>query len=199
MTSQDQSAAGKENGTQLVKTVNPSRPDWNFYLPADDAEVMKKLAEPPVFSQGCVKACTSILTLIPRTLVDVRTGVGSLRFNVDGYRTINVYVISDPLFSTAQSGFTLELSFAIAPGTGFGNVSSDFYNFESYFNPGTLTQRTLHCATSDLLTTGGLPWLGGVDLVHILRAPVMGPYVRATAYNEDGMAHNVEVQAYLST
>jgi hypothetical protein len=33
--------------------------------------------------------------------------------NVDGYRIINAYVISDALNSTNQRGFTLELSFAL--------------------------------------------------------------------------------------
>ena len=198
MANQDQSTAGKGNGAQLVKTINPRYPDMDFYLPADDAEVMKKLAEPPVFAQGCAKACTNVLTMIPRTLVNPSNGIGSGRYNIDGYRMINAYVISDPLFSTSQRGFRLELSFAIASGGG-GKETTAVYNFDSYFNPVPYDQPLLHCGTSDRLTTGGLPWIGGVDLVHILRAPVMGPYVSAVVINQDTEAHNVEVQAYLST
>ena len=130
--------------------------------------------------------------------MNVRSGIGSYKFNVDGYRTISAYVISDPLFSGTQRGFTLELVFSIAPGLGSQETSA-FFNFGSYFDPSKGIQGLLRCATSDLLTTGGLPYIGSVDQVHILRAPVMGPYVRAWATNEDGTAHNVEVQAYLST
>jgi hypothetical protein len=46
---------------------------------------------------------------------------------------------------------------------------------------------------------GGLPWYGGTDLTHILRVPVMGPYVRASVFNEDDTTRKVEVKAYLST
>ena len=187
-----------ETKMQWVKTINPRCPDQDFYVPADDADTMRKLAEAPILAQGCVKACTSIVTLIPRTLVDVHSGIGSQKFNVDGYRTINAYVISDPLFSSTQRGFTLELSFGLTPG-GYFNESYAFYNFETFFNPNASFQGTLICATSDLVTTGGVPWVGGNDLVHILRAPIMGPYVRASVSNGDSMAHNVEVQAYLST
>ncbi|HSS49437.1 MAG TPA: hypothetical protein VLX28_10855 [Thermoanaerobaculia bacterium] len=197
MTHSNQPTAGIK--TQLVKTVNPRYPDRDFYLPADDEEVMKKLAGPPAFAPDCAKACTNILTLIPRTLVDVGSGIGSFLFNIDGYRTINAYVISDALFSTTQRGFTLELSFAITAGIGSGTETGAFFNFESYFDPSKYVQGSVLCSTSDLLTTGGLPWIGGVDQVHLLRAPVMGPYVRASVFNEDGIAHNVEVQAYLST
>jgi hypothetical protein len=32
-----------------------------------------------------------------------------------------------------------------------------------------------------------------------LRVPVMGPYIRASAFNEDTTARNAEVNAYLTT
>ncbi|HEX4966234.1 MAG TPA: hypothetical protein VF173_35830 [Thermoanaerobaculia bacterium] len=153
MTYSNQPAAGIK--TQLVKTINPRYPDRDFYLPAIDEEAMKKLTEPPILAPGCVKACTNLLTLIPQTLVNARSGIGSLKFNVDGYRTINAYVISDPLFSGTQRGFTLELVFSIVPGLGSQETSA-FFNFGSYFDPSKDIQGLLRCATSDSLTTGGL-------------------------------------------
>jgi len=122
--------------------------------------------------------------------------------NIDGFRMINAYVISDRLSSTTQRGFTLELSFSLNPfvsGVGVVGESSFFFNFDSYFEPGTLSHRLAECQTSDLTTSGGLPRLGGVDLTHILRTPVMGPYVRASVFNQDSVARNVEVSAYLLT
>ena len=122
--------------------------------------------------------------------------------NIDGFRIINAYVISDPLNSSTQRGFTLELSFAVNPfvyGVGVIGETSYFFNFDGYFDPGQPNHGTIRGETSDLATTGGLPWIGGTDLTHILRAPVMGPYVRASVFNEDNTARQVEVKAYLST
>jgi hypothetical protein len=136
------------------------------------------------------------------TNVAGHTGVGYQMINIDGYRTINAYVISDRLNNTTQRGFTLELSFSLHPfvnGVGVIGETSFFFNVDAYFEPGTLSHRTARCETSDLTTVGGLPRIGGVDLAHIQRAPVMGPYVRASVFNEDGTARNVEVSAYLST
>jgi hypothetical protein len=54
-----------------------------------------------------------------------------------------------------------------------------------------------------LVSPGGgliqVPRIGGVDLTHILRVPVMGSYIRASAFNEDTTARSVEVTAYLTT
>lgn len=186
----------------LVKRVNLSRPDWDYFLLEPKKAKIEELLKPMVFGKACDKPCTKILSLLPKTNVAGRTGVGYQMINIDGYRTINAYVISDRLNSTTQRGFTLELSFSLNPfvyGVGVIGETSFFFNFDSYFEPGTLTHRTARCETSDLTTTGGLPWIGGVDLTHILRAPVMGPYVRASVFNEDGVARNVEVSAYLST
>jgi hypothetical protein len=122
--------------------------------------------------------------------------------NIDGYRTINAFVTSDALNSSIQRGFTLEISFALNPfvlNVGVVGETSFFFNFDSYFDPGSFNHRLITCETSDLTTIGGLPYIGGVDLTHILRVPVMGPYVRASVFNEDGIARNAEVRAYLST
>jgi hypothetical protein len=186
----------------LVKAVHPVRPDWEYYLPKEDKALIEKLAKRPVFPKLCERPCTTVMTLFPKDTVNGRTGKGYHMINVDGYRIINAYVISDALNSTLQRGFTLELSFSLNDfvyGVGVIGETSYFYNFESYFNPGTLSQRTLRCETNDLTTTGGLPWIGGTDLTHILRVPVMGPYVRASVFNEDVTARQVEVKAYLST
>jgi hypothetical protein len=186
----------------LIKAVYPSRPDWIYYLPKPDKVLVKKLAVMPVFPDVCERPCTKVLTLFPKTTVSGHTGRGYYVMNIDGYRIINAYVISDALNSTLQRGFTLAISFSLNPfveGTGVIGETSYFYNFENYFNPGTFSQRTLRCETNDLTTTGGLPWIGGTDLTHILRVPVMGPYVRASVFNEDSQARQVEVKAYLTT
>jgi len=191
-----------EGGQNLVKQVHFSRPDWNYFLLEPGKEIIDGLLKPPIFEKTCDKACTRVIGLLPKTNVAGHTGVGYQMINIDGYRTINAYVISDRLNSTTQRGFTLELSFSINPfvyGVGVIGETSFFFNFDGYFEPGTLSHRTARCETSDLTTVGGLPRIGGVDLTHILRSPVMGPYVRASVFNEDGTARSAEVSAYLST
>lgn len=186
---------------KLVKDVHFSRPDWNYFLLDPGKAIREELLFPPVFDQ-CERPCTKIMTLLPKTNIDGHTGVGYQMINIDGYRTINAYVISDRLTSTLQRGFTLELSFSLNPfvyGMGVVGETSSFFNFDSYFEPGTSSHRLARCETNDLTTTGGLPRIGGVDLTHILRAPVMGPYVRASVFNEDGAARSAQVSAYLST
>lgn len=189
-------------GHKLIKSSHSRRPDWNYYLIDPGKDVAKQLETAPLFAPTCVKACTQVMTLLPKTNVAGQTGVGYQMINIDGFRTINAYVISDALSSTLQRGFTLELSFSVNPfvlGVGVVGESSFFFNFDAYFEPGKIAHGTIRCETSDLTTTGGLPWIGGVDLAHILRVPVMGPYVRASVFNEDNKARNVQVLAYVST
>ena len=186
----------------FAKAVHPVRPDWEYYLPKEDKALIEELARRPVFPKLCERPCTTVITLFPKDTVNGHVGKGYHMINVDGYRIINAYVISDALSSTLERGFTLELSFSLndfVHGVGVIGETSLFYNFESYFNPGTLSQRTVRCETNDLTTTGYPPWIGGTDLTHILRVPVMGPYVRASVFNEDTTARQVEVKAYLST
>lgn len=186
----------------LIKVIHPTRPDWIYHLPKPDEKLIKELAKPPIFLPKCERPCTKVMTLFPKTSVPSHQGRGYQMINIDGYRIINAYVISDPLNSTTQRGFTLELSFSVNPfvyGVGVIGETPYFYNFECYFNPGTIRQGTMRCETNDLTTTGSLPWIGGTDLTHILRVPVMGPYVRASVFNEDTTAREVEVKAYLST
>ena len=191
-----------ESKQKLVKQVYPGRPDWDYYLLEPGRDAMDELIKLPVLDPTCDKACTTIISLLPRTNVPPHSGIGYQMINVDGYRMINAYVISDRLNSTTQRGFTLALSFSLNPfvaGVGVVGETSFFFNFDAYFEPGTLSHRTAQCDTSDLTTIGGLPWIGGVDLTHILRTPVMGPYISTSVFNEDGSARSVEVRAYLST
>ncbi|MCU7808224.1 MAG: hypothetical protein KZQ73_10215, partial [Candidatus Thiodiazotropha sp. (ex Semelilucina semeliformis)] len=156
----------------------------------------------PIFPKVCDRPCTKVVTLFPEDSVNGHSGKGYHMINIDGYRTINAYVISDALNSTTQRGFTLELSFSVNDfvyGVGVIGETSHFFNFDSYFNPGNASHKTIRIETNDLTTTGGLPWIGGTDLTHILRVPVLGPYVRASVFNEDDTARRVEVKAYLST
>lgn len=187
---------------QLVKSSHPTRPDWSYFLIEPERRVINQLTKAHIFAKTCERPCTKVITLLPKTNVASQTGVGYQMINIDGFRWINAYVISDRLTSTSQRGFTLELSFSLNPfvyGVGVVGESSYFFNFDSYFDPSTGSHKTIRCETNDLTSTGGLPRIGGVDLTHILRVPVMGPFVRASAFNEDGTARNVEVKAYLST
>lgn len=187
---------------RLVKSSHPTHPDWDYFLIEPERRVINRLTKAPVFAATCERPCTQVITLLPKTNVPGQSGIGYQMINVDGFRWISAYVISDRLTSSRQRGFTLELSFSLNPfvyGVGVVGESSFFFNFDSYFDPGAASHGTIRCETNDLTSTGGLPRIGGVDLTHILRVPVMGPYVRASAFNEDGAAHNVEVKAYMST
>lgn len=192
----------KKKKPKFVKADHPSRPDWNYYLPKEDKALIKKLSKKPLFPKICERPCTTIMTLFPQDTIQGHTGKGYHMINVDGYRVINAYVISDPLNITNQRGFTLELSFSLndfVSGVGVIGETSYFFNFENYFDPGSTSHKLQRCETNDLTTIGGLPWIGGTDLTHILRVPVMGPYVRASVFNEDGTSRKAEVKAYLST
>lgn len=187
---------------KMVKQTHPSRPNWNFSLLVPNKATIDSLLTPITLDKACSKACTKTITLLPETSIGGHSGVGYQMINIDGYRTINAYVISDSLNSSTQRGFTLELSFSLYPfveNVGVVGETSFFFNFDNYFETGTLTHRLAHCETSDLSTVGALPWIGGVDLTHILRAPVMGPYVRASVFNEDTTTRSAQVVAYLST
>lgn len=192
----------KKSEKGYIKAVHKARPDWEYYLPVVNKKLIAKLATKPIFPKTCERPCTKVITLFPEDTVNGHCGKGYHMINIDGYRIINAYVISDALNSTTQRGFTLELSFSLNDfvyGVGVIGETSHFFNFDSYFNPGNSSHRTLRCETNDLTTTGGLPWIGGTDLTHILRVPVMGPYVRASAFNEGNTPRKVEVKAYLST
>ncbi|HLW53497.1 MAG TPA: hypothetical protein VKW06_11695 [Candidatus Angelobacter sp.] len=186
----------------LVKARHSKRPGWDYYLFKDDQREMDRLLAPFPFPPPCVKACTQVMTLLPKTNIQGQSGVGYFMINIDGFRYINAYVISDALNSSLQRGFSLELSFSVNPfvlGVGVVGESSFFFNFDSYYDPSTYKHGTIYCQTNDLTSLGGLPQIGGVDLTHIQRVPVLGPYVRASVFNEDVRAQNAQVVAYLST
>jgi hypothetical protein len=63
--------------------------------------------------------------------------------NVDGFRHINAYVVSDRLNSTSQRGFSLEISFSLNPFVhGVGVVGET-----RYFSTSTTTTIPLSGAT----------------------------------------------------
>jgi hypothetical protein len=191
-----------ESEPKRVKAMHRSRPDWDYFLIEPKKSALAELEKAPVFDPACTPACTKVITLLPKSKIAGHTGIGYQMINVDGYRAINAYVVSDPLNSSTQRGFSLELSFSLnpfVPGVGVVGETSFFFNCESYFEPGTLNHRLTQSSTSDVTTTGGLPWIGGIDLAHIMRVPVLGPYVRASVFNEDGVTRSAEVRAYLST
>ena len=196
-------AQGKRLPAPRFEVVqHPRQPTRQFMLPVYEKSTAVRLAKPSIFPRTCSRPCTKVMTLLPKTTVQPGWGVGYYMINIDGYRTISAYVIGDAVNSTADRGFTLELSFSLDDfvyGMGVVGETSHFFNFDTYFNPGPYFQPLIHLGTSDVTAAGGLPQIGGVDLTHILRAPVLGPYVRASVFNEDSQARSVEVRAYLST
>ncbi len=187
---------------KLVESRHPIRQDRKYFLLEPDRPTVTRLLKPFLFPRTCDRPCTRVITLLPKTTVAPQTGIGYQMTNIDGFRAINAYVICDPLNSTNQRGFTLELSFSVNPfvyGVGVIGEARYSFNFENYYDPANVTHGTVHCETNDLTSTGGLPHIGGVDLTHILRAPVMGPYVRASVFNEGSTPRGVEVSAYLTT
>jgi hypothetical protein len=189
-------------GVKLVKAVHPSRPKAKYFLVDPGPKVVKQLAKPFIIIKTCSKACTKVVSLLPRLTIPGKTGFGFPMVNVDGFRWINAYVICDPILSSANRGFSLELSFALdpfVPGVGTRSETSFHFNLDNWFDPENFNHRTVRSATSDLTSLGGLPKLGGVDLAHVLRVPVIGPFVRGSAFNEDTVTRTAEIRAYLST
>jgi len=177
------------------------QPDVAFFLPKHDAKFTERLCVRPKL-EACDRPCTQKIELFPKTQVEGHTGYGYFMVNVDGYRHLNCYLISDPLNSSNQRGFTLELSFALEPfqpGIGYYGETEAFFNAEEYYDPGQNEHPLIRLRTSDLMSTGGLPWIGGQNLAHILRVPVMGPYVRASVFNKDSQKRSARVVAYATT
>lgn len=185
----------------LTKAVHPAHPKWPFHVLTPDKATAAKLAKPFAFF-GCDRPCTKLITLLSKRLIPGKTGFGGAMTNVDGFRWLNAYVISDPLNSTNQRGFSMDISFAPNPfvlGVGVVGEARFQFNVENYFDPGAFDHRTVSMGTSDLTGLGGLPHIGGKDLTHLMRVPVMGPFVRGSAFNQDTVARNAEVVAYLTT
>ena len=192
----------KKNPSPSVITRHQSRPDWPYHVIEVGPTELAQLSKPMTLAADCCRPCTKIITLLPKTRVAGHSGVGYQMINIDGFRHLNAHVVSDALNSTAQRGFTLELSFSLNPfvaGVGVVGESDFFFSFDGGFLVGGGAQRLARCQTSDLTIGGGLPRIGGVDMSHILRVPVLGPYVRASIFNEDGVARSGEVRAYLTT
>ena len=120
--------------------------------------------------------------------------------NVDGYSYLNCYLRSDALFSSNQRGFTLEVSFALEGSSSAYDETSYYFDIEEYYYTSNLEHKLIRIQTNDLLSaTGGVPYIGGQNLVHILRTPVLGPYVRVSVFNEDTQTHYARVIAYATT
>ena len=188
----------------MIKSIHPSRPDIDYFLPKEDKKLREELLQPPLSPKGCQMVCSKTITLLPKFNIQGGHGVGYYQVNVDGYRYINAYIISTALDSPSERGFSLELEFSLdpaVPGVGIVGLTSYFFNFDNYYDTTVdLEKKIINCATSDLQASGFHNPTGfGLDLAHILRVPVMGPYVYASAFNNDSNSHDVEVRAYLTT
>jgi hypothetical protein len=193
----------KNKGFELVKSVHPSKPNMNYFLPKEDKKLIQELIRPQEFTKGCQAVCTKTITLLPKMSIDGGRGVGYFLVNVDGYRYVNVYIISSALFNSNQKGFSLDISFSVNPfvyGVGVVGEASYFFNFDNYYNITDFEKKIIYMGTDyRRADNNGLPYIGGVDLTHMLRIPVMGPYIRASAFNNDDTSHDVEVLGYLTT
>ena len=121
-----------------VKATHPTRPEASYFLAEPDRRLAATLLRAQTFPRTCDRPCTKLLTLLPKTKVDAHSGIGYYVINVDGFRSINAYVISDRLYSTAQRGFNLQLSFAPNPfvyGVGVVGESNCFFSFDGYYDP----------------------------------------------------------------
>lgn len=192
----------KNPAIEWVKTNRFNNPDINFFLPKEDKKLISKLLKPTIFGKDCQKVCSKVIELLLSTLIEPQSGAGYFMINVDGFRYVNAYVISDALNSSLQRGFTLQLSFSVNDfvyGVGVIGETSHFFNFDNYYNTTEYEKRLIHIGTSDQTSLGGLTQIGGVDYTHVLRIPIIGPFVRAIAINLDDSARRVGVKAYLTT
>jgi len=188
--------------TAWVKSNDQPEPGIDFYNPKADRALMEKLALPSIFDTKCQKVCSKTIDLLPQTTLDPATGKGWHMVNVDGFRYLNVYVIADSINSSARRGCDFKLSFSVNDfvyGTGVVGETSYFFNFEDYYNTAENYKRLVNIGSTYTTTGGGLTQIGGVDYTYLVRIPVMGPYVRATAMNRDSIKRTVSIKAYLTT
>ena len=69
----------------LIKAIHPRRPDWEYQVMVGDEPLARKLAKPVLFKRGCAKACTTIMTLLPKMTIPGHEGRGYNMINIDGY------------------------------------------------------------------------------------------------------------------
>jgi hypothetical protein len=187
---------------EWVKTQSNPFGEGNFYLPKEDKKTITNFSKAAIFGTKCQKVCTSVIELLPETVIDPGSGRGYFMINIDGYRFINAYVIGERLNSTTQKGFSLQLSFSVNNfllGVGVVGETSHFFNFDNYYNKEEYEKKIVHIGNSYETSLGGLTHIGGVDYTHLLRMPVVGPYVRASVMNRDSSKRKVKVVAYLTT
>jgi hypothetical protein len=174
----------------LPKPGLPTLPPPSSTLPT--LPVTKPVQERPV---------TKVLTVIPKVLIPPSNGRGNSPLNIDGYRMVNLFAISDPVLSTADRVFSLEVSFApytveMPYGTDMGCEGTNVYNFDSLGYTQGWDARHYRLTLSDQDVNNTVK-AGGRDLTHILRVPVLGPFMRVIVINRGTVARNVEVVAYL--
>ena len=155
------------------------------------------LENPQVKQSGTTRK-PKVITLLPKTTLQPGEGYGNQPLNVDGFSYANIYVISSP--PGTKQACNLEVSFACFPfedGVGVKGEAYSFFNFDSEsYNKG-IEVSHYRIATSDLNVDGHTE--STYDFTsHILRTPILGPYLRAIAGNRDDGPRDVEVLAYLT-
>lgn len=195
-----------------MSTKNKTKTEWikadnnlfgldNFYIPKETKKAAEKIKKGLIVDNKCCKACSKIIELLPEMTINPNAGRGSFMINIDGYRYINVYVIGERLISSLQKGFSLRLSFSVnpfVPGVGVVGETNRVFNFDNYYNKDEYEKKLIHLANT-YETSVGVIHLGGVDNTYAVRLPVMGPYVRAGAINNDDTPKKVKIIAYLTT
>ncbi|HMO49820.1 MAG TPA: hypothetical protein PKE26_02020 [Kiritimatiellia bacterium] len=176
------------------KPIPPGLPEFPIPTPTFPPTLpnLKPVREQPV---------TKFVTIIPKVLIDPMSGRGHA-ISVDGFRMINIYVISDPVNSTYDRAFMMDVYFAPYATQGqygpiFHGLTSNVYNFDSQSYPSGFEAKHYRLRTSDRDVNNQLPQAGGFDLAHCMRVPVIGPYVRVIASNLGNASRSVEVVAYL--
>lgn len=147
---------------------------------------------------------TKVITILPKVALPPNAGRGNAALNIDGYRMVNLFVKADPVLSTGDRGFSVDIAFApttVTDASGWTNLSCDgeaLFNFDSLGTATGYEAKYYRLTVSDRNVNDTVK-AGGRDLTYIVRIPVLGPFIRVIASNRGNTTRNVEVLAYLMT
>ena len=181
---------------RFVRKPFPGRAKCELLQPV--GKTARILIDDVVLPRDVQRVYAKVVDLMPPMVIQPGHGLGLTFVNVGGFRFANVYVTSDPAAVSGLQGFALEVEFALQPtiaGLPIGGTSV-FFNFDGYTGSD-LEHRSTRCI-ADNWNPAGQAWTGASD-IHILRVPVMGPYMRPLVFNLGTVARAAAVKAYLTT